>query len=85
MNFSKKSHVLIVASGLSFLLAFSPMGSAFAEENAPAESNTNIVQAGTDPAAKNLTKTENYVNHDLSVLPDNVNWDGERKTFEDVD
>lgn len=85
MNFSKKSHGLIVASGLSFLLAFSPMGSAFAEENAPAESNTNIVQAGTDPAAKNLTKTENYVNHDLSVLPDNVNWDGERKTFEDVD
>ncbi|WP_277033346.1 hypothetical protein [Propionimicrobium lymphophilum] len=78
MNFSKKSHGLIVASGLSFLLAFSPMGSAFAEETSTEEA-ANVVAAGTDPAAKNLEETRNYTNPDLSVLPDNVNWDGERE------
>ncbi|WP_147471021.1 LPXTG cell wall anchor domain-containing protein [Varibaculum vaginae] len=44
----------------------------------------NTVESGADPAANNLHKTENYVNSDLSVLPDNVNWDGSRKGVPDT-
>lgn len=76
-------HRLFLAGSLSLLLALSATTPALAAGGAQS-SAVNTVESGADPAANNLHKTENYVNSDLSVLPDNVNWDLKRKGLGDT-
>lgn len=83
MILDRPRHRLFLAGSLSLLLALSATTPALAAGGAQS-SAVNTVESGADPAASNLHKTENYVNSDLSVLPDNVNWDGKRKGLGDT-
>ena len=83
MILDRPRHRLFLAGSLSLLLALSATTPALAAGGAQS-SAVNTVESGADPAASNLHKTENYVNSDLSVLPDNVNWDGKRKGIPDT-
>lgn len=82
----KKNGIRFIAAGsMGLLLALGISTSSIADVNAGSSVPvTNTVKPGADPAANNLHKTENYVNSDLSVLPDNVNWDGSRKGVPDT-
>ena len=76
---------LITAGSMGLLLALGISTSSIADVNAGSSVPVmNTVKPGEDPAVNNLQKTENYVNSDLSVLPDNVNWDGKRKGLGDT-
>ena len=76
---------LITAGSMGLLLALGISTSSIADVNAGSSVPVvNTVKPGADPAANNLHKTKNYVNSDLSVLPDNVNWDGSRKGVPDT-
>lgn len=83
MILDRPRHRLFLAGSLSLLLALSATTPALAAGGAQS-SAVNTVESGADPAANNLHKTENYVNSDLSVLPDNVNWDLKRKGLGDT-
>lgn len=76
-------HRLFLAGSLSLFLALSATFPASAAEGAQS-TVVNTVESGEDPAVNNLHETKNYVNSDLSVLPDNVNWDGSRKGVPDT-
>lgn len=76
---------LITAGSMGLLLALGISTSSIADVAAGSSVPVmNTVKPGEDPAVNNLQKTENYVNSDLSVLPDNVNWDGSRKGVPDT-
>lgn len=76
-------HRLFLAGSLSLFLALGATFPASAAEGAQS-TVVNTVESGEDPAVNNLHETKNYVNSDLSVLPDNVNWDGSRKGVPDT-
>lgn len=82
----KKNGIRFIAAGsMGLLLALGISTSSIADVAAASSAPVmNTVKPGKDPAANNLHKTENYVNSDLSVLPDNVNWDGSRKGVPDT-
>lgn len=82
----KKNGIRFIAAGsMGLLLALGVSTSSIADVAAGSSASVmNTVKPGEDPAVNNLQKTENYVNSDLSVLPDNVNWDGSRKGVPDT-